>query len=169
MNPDLYSLSVPTFRRYLNTLSQLVQAAEQHALQVPQADLLDARLAPDMLPFGTQVEIACNFVARTCLPLAGHPLPPYPVMAPGYEGLQLRVAAAQALLDTLTPAEFDAQRVICDQAGTAQVQLPAAAFLQEYALPNFMFHLVTAYLILRSRGVPLGKSQFDGFHAYPGA
>ncbi|KPC52600.1 DUF1993 domain-containing protein [Amantichitinum ursilacus] len=169
MLPHLYTLAIPTFRRYLTQLDQLIALAQQHADAHPGLDVLDARIAPDMLPWATQIEIACNFVARTCLPLAGRAVPPHPQCARSFAGLRQHVALASALLDQLDPQDFLADRIIRDQAGQAWVELPAADFLLQYALPNFIFHFSTAYLILRSQGVALGKAQFDGLHVYPPA
>lgn len=59
-----------------------------------------------------------------------------------------------------------AQRLCTDQAGQATVTLPGEAFLSQYALPNFFFHLTSAYALLRQQGVPLGKADFDGWHRY---
>lgn len=168
---DGYTASVPVFLHYLERLQALVDAAERHArstgLQAP--ELLEARLAPDMNPFATQVVIAANFSLRACFPLAGLELPPDEPLAAGFDGLRAAIARASALLRALPPAAFDAaaQRTLHSRAGGARVSLPAGAFLQQYALPNFFFHLTTAYAILRSRGVPIGKADFDGFHAYP--
>ncbi len=73
-----------------------------------------------------------------------------------------------ALLNSLEAAAFEgaAGRVLESKAGNANVVLPASEFLLQYALPNFFFHLTSAYAILRKYGAAVGKAQFDGFHAY---
>ncbi|WP_145927231.1 DUF1993 family protein [Jeongeupia sp. USM3] len=156
---SLHQASVPVFVRYLDRLAAIVAGVDPA--------LLDARLAPDMHPFRSQVAIAANFAPRACFPLAGKPVPDLGEMPQSVEGLLARIAHAKALVESLAPDEFDAGRVIEDGAGQATVVLPAADFLCQYALPNFFFHLTTAYAILRSRGVAVGKGDFDGFHAYP--
>lgn len=168
---DLHEASVPVFLRYLGRLRGLLDAAQAFAVQHarPEAELLAARLAPDMLPFETQVLIAANFALRACFPLAGRPIPPYGEFAPSVEGLRARIDRVVALLESLDAASFEAaeSRVLESRAGDAVVSLRAPEFLFQYALPNFFFHLTAAYAVLRSQGVPLGKQDFDGFHAYP--
>ncbi len=174
MSVSLYYASIPVFLRYLERVDGLVAAAESHANshRVDVADLLRASIAPDMLPFGTQVEIACNFALRACFPLAGKPVPPYGEFPATAQGLHLRIAYVVGLLQTIHAAEFEGREtaVLQSQAGNALVALQAPAFLLQYALPNFFFHVTTAYAILRGQGVAVGKEHFDGFHAYePGA
>lgn len=167
---DLHAASVPVFLRYLERLRHLVDAAEAFATGRGDAasEWLDARLAADMLPFGQQVSIAANFALRACFPLAGLPVPPYGDFPTSFDGLRQRIARVVELLGALDPAQFEGaeSRVPQSMAGRAQVALPAGQFLLQYALPNFFFHLTTAYAILRQRGVALGKEDFDGFHAY---
>jgi len=170
MPVGLYEASVPVFLRYVDRLRGLIRAAESQAsgLGLDLPAILDASLAPDMLPFETQVAIAAHFSLRTCFPLAGQVIPPYGEFPRTFEGLHSRLHRAVSLLETLEPSHFEGAepRIIESQAGSAVVSLRAPEFLFQYALPNFFFHLTTAYAILRSKGVVLGKEQFDGFHAY---
>ncbi|HEX6707836.1 MAG TPA: DUF1993 domain-containing protein [Albitalea sp.] len=161
----LHQASVPVFLRYLDRLAALVDAAESHA-DAPA--LLQARLAPDMLPFEMQVRIAANFALRTCFPLAGQSIPPYGEFPATFDGLRSGIAQVAQRLQALEAASFaEAEsRTVESQAGHALVALPGPEFLWQYAMPNFFFHLTTAYAILRSRGVDVGKQDFDGFHAY---
>jgi uncharacterized protein len=168
--PALYTASVPVFARYQIQLQGLLdKAAAYCALQGPmEAVLLQARLAPDMLPLGVQVEIAVNFVFRACAPLAGKTVPPFGEHRESLAKLQARVEAAQAFLHTLQPEDFAAaaQRTIHDPAGETTVALDGSTFLQQYALPNFFFHLSMVYALLRQHGLPLSKGDFDGWHVY---
>jgi len=167
---QIYQASVPVFQRYLGQLVVLVQRAESHAKTqgLDPAALLAARLAGDMLPFAVQAEIAVNFALRTCFPLAGEPVPNYGEFANSFAGLRERIERCQSLLAGLRPEQFEAaeQRLIDSQAGQAVLRLPAGEFLLQYALPNFFFHVTTAYAILRHHRVALGKEDFDGYHAY---
>lgn len=167
---ELYGASIPAFLRYLERLARLVERAEAHTRSrgMEADELLNARLAPDMLPFETQVRIAANFTLRAAFPLAGLEVPPYGDFAVSFDGLRQCVARAMQLVGSLVPAQFEGceSRLLESQAGNALVALQAAEFLFQYALPNFFFHLTTAYAILRSRGVAIGKEDFDGFHSY---
>jgi len=166
----LYDASIPVFLRYLDRLDGLVEAAESHAKErrIGVSDLLRASIAPDMLPFETQVLIAANFALRACFPLAGKPIPPYGEFPNTAQGLHLRIAHVAGLLKTLRAAEFEGRdsAVLESKAGNALVLLKAPEFLLQYALPNFFFHITAAYAILRGQGVAVGKENFDGFHSY---
>jgi hypothetical protein len=98
----LYDASIPVFHRYLNRLLNLVDTAEKHVRSraLDDKEILEARLAPDMLPFETQVRIAANFALRACFPLAGQPVPPYGEFPASFDGLRACLARASALLAT---------------------------------------------------------------------
>jgi hypothetical protein len=171
MSIGLHQASVPVYLRYLDRLLALLDAAESHVRShgLAPAELLGARLAPDMLAFETQVTIAANFALRACFPLAGQAIPPEGEFPAGFDGLRAAIARVKSLLGSLEPAQFEGgeSRVLESKAGNAVVSLAAPEFLLQYALPNFFFHLTAAYAILRQRGVAVGKQQFDGFHSYP--
>ncbi len=165
----LFDASVPVFRRYLHQLQGLLHKGALHVPETGHPALLQARLAPDMLPLAVQTEVAVNFVFRACAPLAGRPVPPHGEHRASFATLQARVAQGLTFLDTLAPADFAlaAQRQISDPAGQTTVTLDGATFLQQYALPNFFFHVSMVYALLRQAGVPLGKADLDGWHVYP--
>ncbi|MDR7376098.1 hypothetical protein J2X19_000756 [Rhodoferax ferrireducens] len=162
----MYATSVPVFQRYLGQLAQMLKRAETSELD-PQR-LLQARLAPDMLPLSLQVEIATNFAVRACAPLAGLEVPPFGEPGHSFAALHARITRAQQFLAALSPEQLadSAQRICTDQAGQATLALPGEVFLSQYALPNFFFHLSSAYALLRQQGVRLGKADFDGWHVY---
>lgn len=169
----MYQSSVPVFTRYLRQLSALVQRADDHAARTgiaPQT-LLHARLAPDMHHFLSQVQTADDFALRTCALLTGTVKLDHGPAETGCAGLRARLARSDAHLQSLAPALFDgsATRAMRSQAGEAMLELDGLTFLQQYALPNFFFHLSSAYAILRQFGAAIGKQDFDGFHRYPGA
>ncbi len=132
------------------------------------AALLDSRLTPDMFTFAQQVRSAVQFALRTALPLAGRPLPEPPAARAELDELHARIALARAALD-LPDAAFDgaAARRVRERAGFADLDLPAGDFLLRFGLPNFWFHLTTAYALMRVAGAPLGKADIDGLHDYP--
>jgi hypothetical protein len=150
----MYQASVPVFRHYLSRVSDIVAVAGP--------DALDARIA-DSFPARQQFATAAGFSLRIACPLAGREVPDLP------QGLGPRLAVARALLGSMTPADFEGAetRVIRHRAGFADLEQSGADFLYLYGLPNFFFHLTMGYAALRAAGVPLGKADFDGFHAYP--
>lgn len=168
--PWLFASSVPVLLRYLDGLDRILVAVDALA-PAAAAQALEARLAPDMLPFARQVETAAYFALRTAFPLAGRAVPPFVASEPTVAGLRARVEATRSQLTALDADDFsDAEsRTISERAGQAVLELPAARFLAEYALPNFFFHLGMAYAIARQHGAALGKASFDGFHHYPEA
>jgi len=170
----LYDASIPVFLRYLDRLRGLVDRAEAHVRTkgLDVSEIMGARLAPDMLPFETQVRIAANFALRASFPLARQEVPPYGEFPATFAGLRTCITRAEALLGSLEPSQFENSNeggnscILESQAGNALVGLPAPEFLLHYALPNFFFHLTMAYAIMRAQGVAIGKADFDGFHAY---
>lgn len=170
--PTLHAAAIPVFRHYLARLAALLDHAEAHAAArgLPPAELWQAQLADDMLPLHAQVRTAADFALRSAAALAGLAKPDYGPLAADGSALRARVAQVDAFLAALPPERFAAEdAVIVSQAGEAELALPATVFLLHYALPNFVFHLTAAYAILRQRGVPIGKADFDGFHVYPAA
>jgi hypothetical protein len=131
-------------------------------------DALAARLAPDMMPAGAQIATSLGFTVRVAFPLAGLAVPGLPGGA-SVAALEARAAASRALVGALDPAAFEGAeaRVIRHRAGFADLAQPGEAFLFRYGIPNMMFHLAMGYAALRAAGVPLGKADFDGLHAYP--
>jgi hypothetical protein len=170
MSMNLYVASVPVFQRYLGQLSVMLDLAQARvdAGALTESELLAARLAPDMLPLQTQVEVAGGFVLRALAPLLGEPVPAFGDFAKSLSGLQALIRSRQAWLSTLSPDALDAAegQLIRSDAGQATIELPAADFLCQFALPNFFFHLSCAYAILRQQGVGLSKEDFDGLHRW---
>jgi hypothetical protein len=169
-NGALFDASVPVFQRYLRQLQGLLDSASAYLAQtqLPESYVLEARLAPDMLPLAVQVEIAVNFVFRACAPLAGQVVPPFGEHRDSLASLQARIAQGLQYVNSLSPADMAhaSGRTISDPAGQTTVTLDARTFLQQYVLPNFFFHVSMVYALLRSVGLPLSKGQFDGWHQY---
>jgi uncharacterized protein len=167
----LYDATVPVLSRYLTQLQGLLDLTAHHAAArgLEEANLLQARLAPNMLPLHQQVAVAVNFVFRTCAPLAQRTADPAVQVEPTLAALTERIEQAQAFLRDLRIEEFaDAGlRVAHDRAGQADIALNGLAYATQYALPNFFFHLSMAYAILRHQDVAVGKPDFDGWHVYP--
>ncbi|RZS57898.1 DUF1993 family protein [Sphaerotilus mobilis] len=174
MPPVLFDAAVPVFLHYLERLDSIVAKVEQACLAGgadaarAEADWLAARLAPDMLPWGLQVEVAANFALRGCRPLVGRPVLPG-VTPVSVAGLRERIGRIRAELAALVPQDFvgaEARQIRC-QAGEVERVLPAGEFLQRHLLPNFFFHLTMVHAIARARGLAIGKADYDGYHVYP--
>ncbi len=149
----LYAASVPVFLHYLG------QARGWAA----RGDL--AATLGDGFPAGQQLATAAGFALRVAYPLAGRAVPDLP------DGLAVlaRMDAVAAALHALSEDEFDgaAARMIRHRAGFADLTQTGGDFLYLYGLPNFFFHLTMAYAAMKVAGLPLGKTDFDGFHHYP--
>lgn len=169
--PPLYAASVPVFLQALQRLQDWLALMETHAAHAGIAvdATMRTRPAADMFPFGVQAQIVVNFTLRAAFPLAGQARPDYGDFPDDPDGLRARIARAVALLRALDPQAFIGaeDRRVRDRAGDADIDLPGDVFLRDYALPNLYFHLTAAYIALRGAGVPLGKADFDGLHAYP--
>jgi uncharacterized protein len=166
MSITMHSASVPMFVRMLTNLSKFIDKAEAHALakKFDPAVYLASRLAPDMLPFTRQVQIACD-TAKFCIARLGG------VDAPKHEDNEASLADLKARISkTLSFV----QSVPADQiVGTEDkdINVPrrdgvmvmkGEAYLKHFATPNFYFHVTTAYALLRHNGVELGKGDFLG-------
>ncbi len=153
------------FVHYLERLEHWLVLAEQTG----NGAILAARLTSAMLPFSNQVRTAARFALRGTFPLFNQPLPPVLAEPLSLSDLQQEVSQIRQLILELPRAEriSPACETLTETAGFVQVELPTGKFLSQYVLPNFFFHLSMVYAIARQHGVPLGKADFDGYHAYP--
>ena len=166
--PCLQLSTVPTLLRYLRQLDGLLDLAQSQAQSTGsnEAALLDARLAPDMLPLRSQVWICGNFVPRITAALRGG-APQYPDWPQDLAGMRAQLQALLGQVQGWTAEDFAAaERPVDGDAGQARLRLPLRAWIHEFALPNFFFHLSAVYLLLRQQGLALGKARFDGLHRY---
>ncbi len=165
---ELQLSTIPTLLRYLRQLDGLLDLAQSRcrSLRADEAALLDARLAPDMMPLRSQVWICGNFVPRMAAVLRGTP-PTYPDWPADLAGMRQQVQTLLVQVQEWPPEDFEpADRPVEGDAGQARLQMPLRAWIHEFALPNFCFHLTAVYLLLRQQGLPLGKAQYDGLHRY---
>lgn len=166
MTISMYKASVPVFSAMLKALDHVLARAERHAAETG-ADLealFSARLAPDMLPLKSQVQIACDHAKGASCRLAGRDIPSFPDTEASFAELHQRIARTRDLLKTFSEADIDGseEREIVVTLRQGEMRSTGLQYLLHYATPNFYFHVTTAYAILRSRGVPLGKSDFFG-------
>lgn len=154
------------FRHYLQQLKTIVHKIDAHQQGNPQ--ILKHSLHPDMLPLLAQLRTAANFSLRCCCPLSGRERITFDNKDETFAGIQLQLDQTIQYLQSLPLNDAaSTASLIEDQAGFIPLQLPAEEYVYHYALPNFFFHLNTAYAIARAAGVPLGKGDFDGYHQYP--
>jgi hypothetical protein len=125
--------------------------------------LLVARLAPDQFAFARQVQVTCDTLKFAAARLTGKEAPKHPDDETTLEALRGRVKSVSGWLDGLTAADFAGaeKRVVTNPRWEGKV-MSGEDYFQEHALPNFYFHLVHSYAILRHNGVDLGKRDFLG-------
>ena len=161
----MYSETFSQFKKQLGQLDKwLGMAAEYASSKKFEPDIfLTLRLAPDQFPLARQVQIACDTVKLTVGYLTGKPVQPQEDNEKTIAELQARVRSTITLLDGLTPQDFDgaATRVVSQPRWKGEWMTGADYFI-EHTIPNFYFHLTTAYAILRHNGVAVGKRDYLG-------
>jgi hypothetical protein len=162
----MHAYSVAVFDHALGALSAILGKAEAHceARKIDPQALLQARLFPDMFPLVRQVQLATDFAKGASARLAGAEVPAFADTETGFGELTGRIARTRDFLATLTPAMLDGDpmRPIRWRTRAGEQEAPALPYLTQVALPNFYFHVTTAYNLLRHNGVEIGKSDFIG-------
>jgi uncharacterized protein len=167
MMMTMYSASVPVFVRMLGNLSACLDKAEAHA-QAKGYDpvvLAGSRLAPDMLPLTRQVQIACDAAKFAAARLAGQEAPVMTDDEASLADLKQRIARTIAYVQSVPAASIegsDAREVQVPMRGREPLKLSGESYLTNFVLPNFYFHVTTAYALLRHNGVELGKGDYLG-------
>ena len=166
MNVLLYQASVPIYVRQLNGLSAILRKAIGYCAErkIEPAALLHDRLYPDMLTLLRQVHIACNHAERGTSRLAGMEPPAREDKEASFEDLATRVANTIAYVRSIDPKKMEGMedRNITFPVGQKQMTLKGADYLFHFSMPNFYFHVTTAYNILRHNGLQIGKEDFIG-------
>ena len=167
MSTSLYNATVPVFKQMLLALSDVLKKGEEYAEQkkFDSTVLLQARLFPDMLPLVRQVQIACDFAKSVPSRLAGIEVAAYEDTEQTFAELQQRIAKTLTLISAFTPAQLDGSAVkeIVLRPGTPkEKKLAVEDYALKYGMPQFFFHVTTAYNLLRSNGVEIGKKDFMG-------
>jgi hypothetical protein len=162
----MHSASVPVFVRMLGNLGRWLDKAEAHA-QARKFDTgvyLNARLAPDMLPFSKQIQIACDAAKFAVARLAGVESPKFEDNETTLAELRERIAKTVAYVQSVPAAQIDGTEtkdVVVPRRDGA-ITLKGEFYLKHFVLPNFYFHVTTAYALLRHNGVDLGKGDYLG-------
>lgn len=162
---SIYEATVPQFKKMLGNLDKWLEAAEAHAKKksFDTSVFVQARLAPDQYPFVRQVQSACDAAKFAVARLTAKEAPAHPDTEQTFEELHARVKKAIQYLEGFSAKDFEgaAQRPI-ELPFFEGKKLTGADYLNELVLPNFYFHLVTAYAILRHNGVDVGKRDYIG-------
>ncbi len=166
MTLSMHQASVPVFARGLSSLKTTMTKGAAHAAakKIDESVFLNARLYPDMLPFARQVHIATDFARGTVARLAGAEPPKWEDDEATFADLIARVDRAIAAVRAFTPAQIDGseERAVTRPVRGEPKTFTGTNYLLQYSLPNFYFHTTTAYAILRSNGVEIGKTDFVG-------
>jgi len=164
---SLYAATIPSYRQILGAVGGLLGKAEAFCTERKLAaeEILEARLAPDMLPFAYQVKSTAVHSLGAIEGLRKGVFSPDMAPPPqSFSALRDTIAETLAALEALDPVEIDAfvGRDMRFAFGERQVHFTAEDFLLTFSQPNFYFHATTAYGILRWKGVPIGKRDFTG-------
>lgn len=164
MSLSMYQASAPVFTQGLKGLLKALAKAEAHVEQrkLDPAALLQARLYPDMFPFLRQVQIATDFAKGGVARLAGVEPPAYDDVETSFGELTARVERALAFVAAFEASQIDGSEdrdITLTRRGETSV-VKGQPYLLQQAMPNFYFHLTTAYAILRHNGVELGKKDY---------
>ena len=163
---SMYQASVAVYLPLLNALSATLDKAAAHAQarKIKPEALITARLFPDMWSLAEQVRAACSQPTRGTARLAGLPIPEFEGSDVTFDDLKARVAWAVKFLEGVDPAAVDGseERPITFPMGGETRTMPGQRYFLRFTLPNFYFHLTTAYDILRHNGVALDKQDFTG-------
>jgi len=162
---SLYESTVPQFKKMLQNLDKWLGAAEAHAKKknFDVNVLAQARLAPDQYPLVRQVQAACDAAKSAVARLTAKEPPSHPDTEQTFEELHARIRKVLAYVEEVPRKDFEG-------AETRDIALPflqgkkiaGTDYVNELTLPNFYFHVVTAYSILRHNGVELGKTDYIG-------
>lgn len=166
MSLSMYQASAPALAAMLRNLDAILEKAQAHAAakKIEPGVLLGARLFPDMYPLVRQVQIATDQAKGCVARLAAVEVPRYDDQEQSFDELRERLARTIAFIESFSAAQIDGseERDIALKLGGRELAFKGAAYLTGFVLPNFYFHLVTAYNILRHNGVEIGKRDFTG-------
>lgn len=164
---SMHAASVPAFAKMLDNMLNWLEAAKAHAeaRKFPADNYLTLRLAPDMLPFTKQIQIASDAAKGCVARLAGQDIPKYEDNEATLDELSERIRKTRDYLLSVPASAFegseDREIAIPRRAGEP-LKFDGLNYLRHFAQPNFYFHATTTYALLRHAGVPLGKNDYLG-------
>jgi uncharacterized protein len=167
MTSPMYTSSVPVFKQLLTASKAILSQAEAHATakSIEPDALLQARLYPDMFPLVKQVQIAADFARGVTARLAGVEVPSFEGKEKSFADLDELLAKTLKFLDGVNAAQFEGsetKEIVLRPGTPKEKKLSGQAYLSNYGLPQFLFHVTTAYALLRHNGLPIGKRDFMG-------
>lgn len=166
MSITMHSASVPVFVRLLGNLLTWLDKAQAHAeaKKFDPSVYLGTRLAPDMLPFTKQIQIACDGAKFCVARLASVEAPTFDDTEASIDELRERIRKTLTFIQSVSAAQIDGteDKDVVIPRRDGPMTLKGEAYLKHYATPNFYFHVTTAYALLRHNGVELGKSDYLG-------
>jgi len=166
MSISMYQASVPVFIRYLGNLKAILEKAATHAeaKKIDPATLVNSRLFPDMLPLSRQIQLASDMAKSGPSRLAGTEPPRFEDTESTIPQLLERIDKTVAHLKGFSTGQIDGSedRSISLNTAKGPLNLKGLPYLTQFLLPNFLFHVSTAYGILRHNGVELGKADYLG-------
>lgn len=162
---SMHSASVPVFVKTLNGMLGWLDKAQAHAdaRKFDSANYLGLRLAPDMLPFVKQIQIATDTAKGCAARLGGVDVPSYDDNEASFDDLRARLRRTVAFVQSVPAASIDgsdAREIVLPLRGREPLKFDGESYLRQFALPNFFFHAAIAYALLRNAGVELGKADF---------
>jgi hypothetical protein len=167
MSLSMHAASVPAFVRMFNNMLAWLDKAQAHAevRKFDSANYLGLRLAPDMLPFTKQVQIATDMAKGCVARLAGLEVPSWPDDEASFDALRARLQKAIAYVQSVDAGLIDgseAREIVLPTRTGEPRRFTGQAYLTDFVLPNLYFHASTAYALLRHAGVEVGKRDFLG-------
>jgi uncharacterized protein len=166
MSISMYDVSIPIFTLSLTNLSAILDKAASHeqSKKVDPKVIPQARLIVDMLPLSAQIQIACDTAKGAAARLAGVEAPKHEDTEATLAELKARVAKTLDFIKTIKPEQLQGAetREIVLKFPQTTLKFTGINYLTNFVLPNFFFHVTTAYALLRKNGVDLGKRDFLG-------
>jgi hypothetical protein len=167
MSNLVYDLAIATMQHSLRNLDAIVTKAEQYVAadkNLEPETLIQARLYPNMRPFIFQVCVATDTAKGAAARLTGRPVPSWPDEETTFADVHQRLGKAIDYLASFAPEDFagSESRPIELKLGPHEMKFTGASYIADFVLPNFFFHVTTAYNILRHNGVAIGKVDFLG-------
>ncbi len=165
MTISMHSASAPVFVTMLGNLLGWLDKAEAHAAarKFDSANYLGLRLAPDMLPFTRQIQIASDAAKGAMARLAGVEVPKWDDDEASIADLRARVRKTIDYVKSFSPAQIDGsegREITIPMRSGEPLKFDGEAYLKHFALPNFYFHVTTTYALLRHAGVEIGKADY---------